>query len=32
MHSSRSHRAVIGIYEADGTVIDTREHKGAFKE
>ena len=29
---SRSHRAVIRVYEAAGNVIETHEHKGDFKE
>jgi hypothetical protein len=32
MHSSRSHDAVIRVYDATGNVIDTREHNGKFKE
>jgi hypothetical protein len=32
MHSSRSHDAVIGVYDAAGNVIETHEHKGEFKE
>jgi hypothetical protein len=32
MHSSRSHEAVIRVYDAAGTVIETREHKGDFKD
>jgi hypothetical protein len=30
MHSSRSHDAVIRVYDATGNVIET--HKGQFKE
>ena len=29
---SRSHDAVIRVYDAAGTVIETQEHKGDFKE
>jgi len=29
---SRSHDAVIGLYNAAGNVIETPEHKGDFKE
>jgi hypothetical protein len=32
MHSSRSHDAVIRVYDAAGNVIETHEHKGDFKE
>ena len=32
MHSSRSHRAVIHVYDEAGNVIETHEHKGDFKE
>jgi hypothetical protein len=32
MHSSRSHHAVIRVYDAAGSVIETHEHKGDFKE
>jgi hypothetical protein len=32
MHSSRSHDAVIRVYDAAGNMIDTHEHKGEFKE
>ena len=32
MHSSRSHDAVIRVYEAVGNVIEMHEHKGEFKE
>jgi len=32
MHRSRSHRAVIRVYDAAGNVIETHEHKGHFKE
>ena len=32
MHSSRSHDAVILVYDAAGNVIETHEHKGEFKE
>ena len=31
-HYSRSHDAVISVYDASGTVIETHEHKGEFKE
>ena len=31
-HRSRSCDAVIRVCDAAGTVIDTREHKGEFKE
>ena len=29
---SRSHQAVIRVYDATGNVIETHEHKGDFKE
>jgi hypothetical protein len=32
MHSSRSHDAVIRVYDDAGNVIETREYKGEFKE
>jgi hypothetical protein len=32
MHSSRSHNAVIRVYDAAGNLIETHEHKGDFKE
>ena len=32
MHSSRSHDAVIRIYDGAGNVIETYEHAGEFKE
>jgi len=32
MHSSRSHDAVIRVYDAAGNVIETHKHKGEFKE
>ena len=32
MHSSRSHDAVIRVYDETGTVIETHEHAGDFKE
>ena len=32
MHSSRSHDAVIRVYDETGNVIETDEHKGEFKE
>ena len=31
-HRSRSHDAVIRVYGEAGNVIETREHKGEFKE
>jgi len=31
-HYSRSHDAVIRVYDAVGDVIETHEHKGDFKE
>ena len=31
-HRSRSHRAVIRIYDESGNVIEAHEHKGDFKE
>ena len=31
MHSSRSHDAVIRIYDVAGNVIETHEHNGDFK-
>jgi len=32
MHSSRSHDAVIRVYDVAGNVIETHEHKGEFVE
>jgi len=32
MHFSRSHDAVIRVYDGAGNVIETQEHKGDFKE
>jgi hypothetical protein len=32
MHSSRSHNAVIRVYDDAGNVIETHEHRGGFKE
>jgi hypothetical protein len=32
MHYSRSHNAVIRVYDAAGTVIETHEHTGEFTE
>jgi hypothetical protein len=32
MHFSRSHDAVIRVYDESGNVIETHEHKGDFKE
>jgi hypothetical protein len=31
-HRSRSHNAVIRVYDHAGDVIETHEHKGEFKE
>jgi hypothetical protein len=31
-HRSRSHNAVICVYDEAGTVIEAHEHKGEFKE
>jgi hypothetical protein len=31
-HCSRSHDAVIRVYDEAGNVIETHEHKGDFKE
>jgi hypothetical protein len=31
-HSSRSHDAVIGVYDEAGNVIETHEHAGEFKD
>jgi len=31
-HFSRSHGAVIRVYDAAGNVIETHEHKGDFRE
>jgi hypothetical protein len=31
-HSSRSHDAVIRVYDDAGNVIETHEHKGDFRE
>jgi hypothetical protein len=31
-HRSRSHDAVIRVYDDAGNVIETHEHKGDFKE
>jgi len=30
-HFSRSHYAVVGVYDAAGNVIETHEHKGDFR-
>ena len=32
LHRSRSHDAVIRVYDAAGNVIETHEHAGDFKE
>jgi len=32
VHSSRLYDAVIRVYDEAGTVIETHEHKGKFKE
>jgi hypothetical protein len=32
IHRSRSHDAIIRVYEEAGNVIETHEHKGDFKE
>jgi len=32
MHYSRSHDAVIRVYDAAGNLIEAHEHKGDFKE
>jgi hypothetical protein len=32
MHDSRSHDAVIRVYDDAGNVIETHEHAGEFKE
>jgi hypothetical protein len=32
MHSSRSHHAVIRVYDSTDEVIETLEHKGEFRE
>jgi hypothetical protein len=32
IHSSRSHNAVIRVYDAAGNVVETHEHTGDFKE
>ena len=32
MHSSRSHNAVIRVYDTASNVVETHEHKGNFKE
>jgi hypothetical protein len=32
IHNSRSHDAVIRVYDAAGNVIKTHEHKGDFRE
>jgi hypothetical protein len=32
MHRSRSHHAVIHVYDETGNVIEAREHAGDFKE
>jgi hypothetical protein len=32
MHSSRSHDAVIRVYDEAGNVIETHGHKGQFRE
>jgi hypothetical protein len=31
-HNSRSHDAVIRVYDAAGNLIETHQHKGDFKE
>jgi hypothetical protein len=31
-HSSRSHDAVIRVYDASGNMIETHEHTGDFRE
>jgi len=31
-HFSRSHDAVIRVYDAAGNVMETQEHKGKFRE
>ena len=31
-HYSRAHDAVIHVFDSDGNVIETHEHKGDFKE
>jgi hypothetical protein len=32
MHSSRSHDAMIRVYDETGNVVETHKHKGDFKE
>jgi len=32
MHRSRSHDALIRVYDEAGNMIETHEHKGEFKE
>jgi hypothetical protein len=32
IHTSRSHHAVIRVYDSAGNVIETHEHAGEFKE
>jgi hypothetical protein len=32
MHDSRSHNAVIRVYDEASNVIETHEHKGDFKD
>jgi hypothetical protein len=32
MHSSRSHDAVIRVYDSAGNMIETHEHTGHFRE
>ena len=32
IHCSRSHNAVIRVYDAAGNVIETHQHKGEFVE
>jgi hypothetical protein len=32
MHSSRTHDAVVRVYQSAGNVIETHKHKGDFKE
>jgi len=32
MHGSRSHNAVIRVYDAAGNVVETHKNKGGFKE
>ena len=32
LHRSRSHDAVVRLYDTEGNVVGTHEHRGAFRE